>query len=72
MIHAVVAILLGVLIGVFSGLFGVGGSISTPLLRIVLGTAPLIALGSALGVGGLLLLQGVAHGVRERVSGRAG
>jgi uncharacterized protein len=51
LIHAVVAVLLGVFIGVFSGFFGVGGSsISTPLLRIVLDTSPLIALGSPLPV----------------------
>lgn len=48
---ALVAILLGIVIGVFSGLFGIGGSsISTPLLRVTLGTAPLIALGSPLPV----------------------
>jgi uncharacterized membrane protein YfcA len=42
---------LGLLIGVFSGLFGVGGSsISTPLLRIFLGTPSLIALASPLPV----------------------
>jgi uncharacterized membrane protein YfcA len=51
MIDAAVAILLGVAIGVFSGLFGVGGSsISTPLLRIALGTSPFIALASPLPV----------------------
>jgi uncharacterized membrane protein YfcA len=50
-IDAILAVLLGVAIGLFSGLFGVGGSsISTPLLRIVLGTAPFIALGSPLPV----------------------
>jgi uncharacterized membrane protein YfcA len=44
-----VAIALGLVIGLFSGLFGVGGSsISTPLLRIFLGTPRLIALGSPL------------------------
>ena len=48
---ALVAILLGAAIGIFAGLFGVGGSsISTPLLRVALGTAPLIALGSPLPV----------------------
>jgi uncharacterized membrane protein YfcA len=42
---------LGLSIGVFSGLFGVGGSsISTPLLRIFLGTPSLIALASPLPV----------------------
>ena len=42
---------LGLTIGVFSGLFGVGGSsISTPLLRIVFGTPSLIALASPLPV----------------------
>ena len=47
----VIAIVLGLLIGLFSGLFGVGGSsIATPLLRVFLGTSPLIALGSPLPV----------------------
>jgi uncharacterized membrane protein YfcA len=42
---------LGLAIGVFSGLFGVGGSsISTPLLRIIFQTPPLIALASPLPV----------------------
>jgi uncharacterized membrane protein YfcA len=42
---------LGLTIGVFSGLFGVGGSsISTPLLRIVFGTPSLIELASPLPV----------------------
>lgn len=51
MAHVVVAIILGIIIGLFSGLFGVGGSsIATPLLRIFLGTSPLIALGSPLPV----------------------
>jgi hypothetical protein len=56
---------LGLLIGVFSGLFGVGGSsISTPLLRIFLGTPRLIALASPLPVtlptalAGALVYQG--------------
>ena len=49
--HVVVAIVLGLIIGLFSGLFGVGGSsIATPLLRVFLGTSPLIALGSPLPV----------------------
>lgn len=48
---AIVAVLLGAAIGVFSGLFGVGGSsVSTPLLRVTLNTAPLIAIGSPLPV----------------------
>ena len=47
----VIAIVLGLLIGLFSGLFGVGGSsIATPLLRVFLGTSPLIALASPLPV----------------------
>lgn len=47
----VIAIFLGLLIGLFSGVFGVGGSsIATPLLRTFLGTSPLIALGSPLPV----------------------
>ena len=45
------AIVLGLAIGTFSGLFGVGGSsVSTPLLRIFLGTPRLIALASPLPV----------------------
>lgn len=51
MIDVVVVILLGVAIGIFSGLFGVGGSsISTPLLRLALNTSPFIALASPLPV----------------------
>jgi hypothetical protein len=47
----VAAAALGLSIGVFSGLFGVGGSsISTPLLRIFLNTPRLIALASPLPV----------------------
>jgi len=46
-----VAVALGVVIGVLSGLFGVGGSsISTPFLRILLHTPRLTALGSPLPV----------------------
>jgi uncharacterized membrane protein YfcA len=46
-----IAVALGLAIGLFSGLFGVGGSsISTPLLRIFLGTSRLIALASPLPV----------------------
>ena len=46
-----VAVALGVAIGVLSGLFGVGGSsISTPFLRILLHTPRLTALGSPLPV----------------------
>jgi len=49
--HVIVAIVLGLIIGLFSGLFGVGGSsIATPLLRVFLGTSPLIALASPLPV----------------------
>jgi uncharacterized protein len=59
--HAAVAITLGLAIGLFSGLFGVGGSsISTPLLRIFLGTPSLIALASPLPV---TLPAAVAGGV---------
>jgi uncharacterized membrane protein YfcA len=51
MAHWAAVAALGLLIGVFSGLFGVGGSsISTPLLRIFLGTPSLIALASPLPV----------------------
>ncbi len=59
--HVAAAIALGLVIGVFSGLFGVGGSsISTPLLRIFLGTPALIALASPLPVA---LPTAVAGGV---------
>lgn len=44
-------ILVGALIGLLSGLFGVGGSsISTPVLRLALGVSPLIALATPLPV----------------------
>ncbi|MHB8515121.1 MAG: sulfite exporter TauE/SafE family protein [Dehalococcoidia bacterium] len=44
-------VLVGALIGVLSGLFGVGGSsVSTPVLRLVLGVSPLIALATPLPV----------------------
>jgi uncharacterized membrane protein YfcA len=47
----VVAVALGLAIGLLSGLFGVGGSsISTPALRVFLHTPQLIALGSPLPV----------------------
>jgi len=47
--EAATAIALGLAIGLFSGTFGVGGSsIGTPLLRLVLGSPALIALGSPL------------------------
>lgn len=51
MIEHVVAVLVGAATGIFSGLFGIGGSsISTPLLRVTINTAPLIALASPLPV----------------------
>lgn len=51
MTHVAEVIALGAAIGLFSGLFGVGGSsISTPLLRIALNTPRLIALASPLPV----------------------
>ena len=51
MIDAIVAILTGAATGIFSGLFGIGGSsISTPLLRVTVDTAPLLALASPLPV----------------------
>jgi len=51
MAHWEAAAALGLSIGVFSGLFGVGGSsISTPLLRVFLDTPRLIALASPLPV----------------------
>lgn len=51
MIEHVVAVLIGAATGIVSGLFGIGGSsISTPLLRVTLDTAPLIALASPLPV----------------------
>lgn len=44
-------VLVGVVIGILSGLFGVGGSsISTPVLRLALGVSPLIALATPLPV----------------------
>ncbi|HYM14205.1 MAG TPA: sulfite exporter TauE/SafE family protein [Dehalococcoidia bacterium] len=44
-------VLVGALIGVLSGLFGVGGSsVSTPVLRLALGVSPLIALATPLPV----------------------
>jgi uncharacterized protein len=44
-------VLVGMVIGVLSGLFGVGGSsVSTPVLRLVLGVAPLTALATPLPV----------------------
>jgi uncharacterized membrane protein YfcA len=49
--HWAAAVALGFAIGLFSGVFGVGGSsISTPLLRIFLATPRLIALASPLPV----------------------
>ncbi len=43
----IVTLILGLIVGLLSGVFGVGGSsITTPLLRIFLGTSPLIALAS--------------------------
>jgi uncharacterized protein len=49
--HVVVAIVIGLVVGLLSGVFGVGGSsIATPLLRVFLGTSPLIALASPLPV----------------------
>ena len=48
-ITAIFMLLLGVLIGFLSGLFGFGGSsISTPFLRILFAVPPLLALGSPL------------------------
>lgn len=44
-------ILVGTIIGVMSGLFGVGGSsVSTPILRLALGVSPLIAIATPLPV----------------------
>lgn len=44
-------VLVGTLIGLLSGLFGVGGSsVNTPVLRLALGVAPLIALATPLPV----------------------
>jgi len=49
--HVIVAIVIGLVVGLLSGVFGVGGSsIATPLLRVFLGTSPLIALASPLPV----------------------
>jgi uncharacterized membrane protein YfcA len=50
-IDVLAAVLIGTAIGFLAGLFGVGGSsVSTPLLRVLLGTPRLIALGSPLPV----------------------
>lgn len=70
---AVVAILLGAAIGIFSGLFGVGGSsISTPLLRIALNTSPLIALASPLPVTLPTALSGsIVYRQEGLINGRA-
>ncbi len=44
-------VLVGIVIGILSGLFGVGGSsVSTPVLRLALGVSPLIALATPLPV----------------------
>jgi len=44
-------VLVGTIIGVMSGLFGVGGSsVSTPILRLALGVAPIVAIATPLPV----------------------
>lgn len=60
-------VLVGTIIGVMSGLFGVGGSsVSTPVLRLALGVTPIIAIATPLPV---TLPAAVAGGY---VYGRAG
>lgn len=51
MAFGVAAWLIGLITGVFSGFFGVGGGVvSTPLIRLILDASPLIALGTPLPV----------------------
>jgi uncharacterized membrane protein YfcA len=69
--HAAIAITLGLAIGLFSGLFGVGGSsISTPLLRIFLGTPSLIALASPLPATFPTAIAGLAAYLKEGLVNR--
>lgn len=67
----IVTLILGLIVGLLSGVFGVGGSgITTPLLRIFLGTSPLIALASPLPVAIPVALSGTLvyrqHGLINR------
>jgi uncharacterized membrane protein YfcA len=69
--HVVVAIVIGLVVGLLSGLFGVGGSsIATPLLRVFLGTSPLIALASPLPVTLPVALSGTIAYQRHRLISR--
>jgi len=71
--HVVIAIVIGLVVGLLSGVFGVGGSsIATPLLRIFLGTSPLIALASPLPVVLPTAVSGtIAYRRLGLISGRA-
>jgi len=69
--HVVVAIVIGLVVGLLSGVFGVGGSsIATPLLRVFLGTSPLIALASPLPVTLPVALSGTMAYRRHRLISR--
>jgi uncharacterized protein len=69
--HVVVAIVIGLVVGLLSGVFGVGGSsIATPLLRVFLGTSPLIALASPLPVTLPVALSGTIAYQRHRLISR--
>jgi len=69
--HVVVAIVIGFVVGLLSGVFGVGGSsIATPLLRVFLGTSPLIALASPLPVTLPVALSGTIAYQRHRLISR--
>ena len=72
MAHDVVIVLIGVLVGFFSGLFGIGGSsIVTPLLRLT-SVPPLLALASPLPVTlPTALVGGVTYWRKGHVQGRA-
>lgn len=66
--HVIVAIVIGLVVGLLSGVFGVGGSsIATPLLRVFLGTSPLIALASPLPVALPTALSGTFVYQRHRL-----
>ena len=59
--------IIGLAIGFLSGIFGVGGGVmSTPLLRLLLGASPLIALGTPLPATIPTALAGVFNYLREK------
>ncbi|HEY9764766.1 MAG TPA: sulfite exporter TauE/SafE family protein [Chroococcales cyanobacterium] len=59
--------IIGLAIGFLSGVFGVGGGVmSTPILRLLLGAAPLIALGTPLPATIPTALAGVYNYLREK------